>query len=53
MTDQTDSPLSEADKAWNKGYWAGYLLEEKNNPYDEPYLWENYEAGYEEGWLDS
>lgn len=42
------------DQVWNKGYWDGYTLKEKSNPYPAgEYLWKAYEAGYEEGWLDS
>lgn len=44
----------EFQEMWDKGYWQGYDQLDKINPCkkDRP-TWEAFEAGYEEGWLDS
>ena len=47
-------PEHEKMSAWLRGYWDGYELFGKTNTYEKgTQNWRLYEAGYEEGWLDS
>lgn len=46
--------MSDTHGAWNRGYWDGLSLKDKNNPYNGgTEEWKAYERGWEEGWLDS
>lgn len=58
MNNEKDSPRysydPELERIFNQGYWRGYTIDGPTNVYKEGTReWEAYQAGWEEGWLDS